>query len=204
MNPGTTFWLNQWRSICTVSGPVTQGLYVVHVWSSGTGSGTNQYSLKATTSGPQPRVYGINDISIFSNNLSPGSPSILPLAEIIEDHAGKTLELSFFDAGDASGQSYMRVRMPDDSIPQCDWRSVNAAGTETDSGSGSCEWLTTTSGGTAIYNNQWIIAQVEIPDSYTCSPDCYWEMELDLTQPNERTTWKARVIGNPVRLVPNA
>jgi len=40
MNPGTTFWLNQWRSICTVSGPVTQGLYVVHVWSSGTGSGT--------------------------------------------------------------------------------------------------------------------------------------------------------------------
>ena len=46
-----------------------------------------------TTSDPQPRVYGINDMSIFSNRLVPGSPSQLYLAEIEEGHAGKKLEL---------------------------------------------------------------------------------------------------------------
>jgi hypothetical protein len=204
MNVGSTFYQNRWRSICTFNGAVPPGIYVLRVRSSGNGSGTNQYSLKATTTGPQPRVYGINDMSIFSNNLTPGNPSILPLAEIVADHAGKILELSFFDAGDASGLSHMRVRQPDGTIPNCNWRSINSSGTQTGSGSGACEWQTTTAGGTAIYNNQWIIAEVAIPDSYTCSPDCFWEMELALTQPNERTTWKARVIGNPVRLVPNA
>jgi hypothetical protein len=28
-------------------------------------------------------------------------------------------------------------------------------------------------------------------------------MELALSDPNERTTWRARVIGNPVRLIPD-
>jgi hypothetical protein len=33
--------------------------------------------------------------------------------------------------------------------------------------------------------------------------ECFWHMELALSQPNERTTWRARVIGNPVRLIPD-
>jgi Flp pilus assembly protein TadG len=199
-NPLT--YRNQWRTLCTLNGPVTEGIYVLHIWTTGNGSGTNQYSLAATRSGgPQPRVYGINDMSIFSNNLS--GPSKLWLAQIDPIHAGKRLELRFFDAGDAQGQSFMRVRMPDGSIPSCTWFSEDAAGNQTGSGSGSCEWETTLPGGVRVFNNEWITATIDIANSYSCGADCFWWMELDLSQPNERTTWTARVIGNPVRLVPN-
>ncbi len=203
-----TYYQNQWRILCSLPAGSPAGVYPLHVFSSGNGSGTNQYSVAASTgSGPQPRVYGINDMSIFSNNLT--GPSNLYLAEIDPVHAGKTLELRFFDAGDASGLSYMRVRDPFGNIPNCTWFSEDSSGTITGSGSGSCEWLTTTSGGTRIYNNEWITAEIDISSGYDCGPtaspsstDCFWRMELDLSQPNERTTWTARVIGNPVQLVP--
>jgi hypothetical protein len=51
---------------------------------------------------------------------------------------------------------------------------------------------------------------IDIPDNYTCNPaangnsGCYWKMNLNLQTSHDRTTWAARVIGNPVRLVPNA
>lgn len=197
---------NTWARLCRINNP-TLGIYVLHVRSAGSnGSGSNQFSVAAAQSGAstQPRVYGINDMSIFSNKLTPGNPSKLYLVEVAAEHAGSKLELQFFDAGDASGESYMRVKDPFDNIPNCDYDVTDHdQSTVLGSGSGSCEWLTTTSGGTRIYNNQWIIAVIDIPASYTCNgSDCFWYMELELSQPNERTTWRARVIGNPVRLVP--
>ncbi len=197
----------RWNSSWCASNLNTPGIWVLHTYASGTGSGTNQFSLAASSSsGPQPRVYGINEISIFSNGLTGAAPGDrLDLAEIPLIHAGKRLELKFFDAGDASGASWIRVKMPNGTIPNCTWNSVNEAGTQTASGSGPCEWQTTLANGTKVFDSQWLNAYIDIPDAgtYTCPVDCFWWMELQLTQPNERTTWTARVIGNPVRLVPN-
>ena len=198
-------FINEWRTLCTLAGAVTPGVYVLHVESTGIGSGTNNYSLAATSgSGPQPRVFGINDMSIFSNKLVAGNPSQLYLVEVEPDHAGSKLELQFFDAGDASGASFMRVRDPHGNIPNCSWEvSPHHLNSMTSSGSGPCAWQTTTAGGSQLFQNQWITAVIDIPDAYTCNgPDCFWYMELELSQPNERTTWRARIIGNPVRLIP--
>ena len=201
--PSSSWYKNTWRDMCTISGSITPGTYVLHVWTSGNGSGTNQYSIAATVgTGPDPRVYGINDMSIFSNNLT--SASQLYLVEIDPIHAGSKLELMFFDAGDASGYSEMRVKDPFGNIPDCDWQSfTHDQSSVTGSGTGPCEWVTTLSSGTRIYDNEWIVAYIDIPATYTCNgSDCFWYMELDLSQPNERTTWRARIIGNPVKLVP--
>ena len=199
-------YVNEWQTLCTLPGSVTPGIYVLHVWSSSTGSGTNQYSIAANSaSGPDPRVYGINDMSIFSNKLVAGNPSKLYLVEIQPEHAGSKLELQFFDAGDASSSSWMRVRDPHDNIPTCDWEATSHDfSTVTNPGGVTpCEWQTTI-GSTRQFNNEWITAYIDIPDTYTCNgSDCYWYMELELGQPNERTTWRARVIGNPVRLIPS-
>ena len=48
------------------------------------------------------------------------------------------------------------------------------------------------------------MATIDLPDDPAdmCGSDCFWKMDLDLSLPTERTTWRARVIGNPVRLVP--
>ncbi len=205
---------NAWTTLCSIGNP-TPGIYMLHVWSSGEGSGTNQYSVGATTStSPPPRVYGINDMSIFSNRLVPGSPSLLYLAEIEEGHAGKKLELEFFDAGDAQGHSEMHVRDPFGTIPpNCTYQVWNHDQTSLLSTGSGCSWVTSDPGGAGIqiYNNQWIKALIDLPDdpadmcNEALGPDlqCFWHMELALSDPNERTTWRARVIGNPVRLIPN-
>jgi hypothetical protein len=74
-------------------------------------------------------------------------------------------------------------------------------------GSGPCSWQTTNTAlgsDPRVYNEQWIVATIDLPDDPAdmCGSDCFWKMDLDLSLPTERTTWRARVIGNPVRLVP--
>jgi Flp pilus assembly protein TadG len=190
---------NQWRTLCTLSGAVAPGIYVVRVWTTGEIGGTNQYAVRAnTSSGPNARVYGINDISIFTNQ---SGTSTLNVAEVAQVHAGKTLELQFYDPGEDDANAYMTVKNPGGSTATCDWVAKNEAGTTVRSGSGSCSIQT--SDGSSFFNGLWVTAQVEIPDAYTCSTNCWWKMQIQNSQPHDRTTWTAKIIGNPVRLVPN-
>lgn len=190
---------NRWAQLCRINGAVTPGIYVLRVWATGDLGGTNQYSLAALTDGPNPRLYGINDISIFTNQGS--STARLKLAEVDDIHAGKILELRFYDPGEDDQPAYMRVKRPDGSTATCSWYAEDELGNQTRSGSGSCNIQT--SDGSPLFQGQWVTAAVEIPDSYSCTSNCWWEMEIQLSQPHDRTTWQARVIGNPVRLVPN-
>lgn len=173
---------------------------MLRVWTSGNSGGSNHYSLRATATGGTPKVYGINDISIFTNQ--PGATGNLYLAEIDEIHAGKRLQLRFYDAGEDSGNAFMAVKMPNGATPNCSWASHNEAGSQTASGSGACS-IQTTIAGTARFNAEWLTAIVDIPSGYTCGTDCWWTMEMQLNVPHDRTTWEAKVIGNPIRLVAN-
>jgi hypothetical protein len=194
---------NQWRNLCTVNSP-TAGIYVLRVWNSNPGiGGSNSYSLNVTanpSTGNNPRFYAINDMSIFTN--APSGNATVYLAEIDPVHAGKRLELKFYDPGEGGGNAYMTVLMPNGSIPNCTWFSEDMDGNTSSPVSGQCRIQTTVSG-TAQYNKEWITTSINIPNSYTCGVDCYWKMNLDLNTSHDRTTWQARVIGNPVRLVPN-
>jgi Flp pilus assembly protein TadG len=193
---------NQWITLCTVNNP-TPGMYVLNVNVENNQGGNNAYAVGVSvspSSGAQGRVYGINDMSIFTNGNS-GTASVY-LAEIAPVHAGKKLELRFFDPGENPGgtAAYIGVRMPNGTQPNCNWTAENESGAQTGGGTGACRILTTSSG-VALYNGQWITAIIDIPSNYTCSSDCFWKMELDLNGSQDRTTWTARVIGNPVRLV---
>jgi hypothetical protein len=200
-NSGASTYKNQWRTLCSLGGSLTPGVYVLRVWTSGNIGGTNQYSVRATTSsGPAPRLYGINDISIFTNQ--PSSTADLYLAEVAQVHAGKKLELKFYDPGEDDQPAWMTVKRPDGTTPNCDWTATNESGSVTASGSGSCSIQTSNSSG-PLFNGQWITAVVDIPDTYTCSTNCWWKMQIQLSQPHDRTVWEVRVIGNPVRLTEN-
>lgn len=207
-------WATGANSLCHISGPVTPGVWVVHVETDGDGSGSNHYSVRAFSgSGPDPRVYGINDISIWNNR---SGSAELYLVEVDPIHAGSKLELQFFDPGDADDDSDMEVWAPDGSggftVPNCDWEATDYSGTAVDAQVGPCHWETTDTTsppwyatGNHVFNNLWITAIIDIPSDYTCNSGadgCFWKMKLNLSDPAERTTWRARVIGNPVRLVP--
>jgi hypothetical protein len=190
---------NQWRRLCRLAGSVPAGIYVVRVWTDGDDGGTNQYAVRANTgSGPSARVYGINDISIFTNQ---SGTSTLHVAEVAAIHSGKTLELQFYDPGEDDANAFMTVKNPGGGTATCDWVAKNEAGTVVRSGSGSCRIQT--SNGSSFFNGLWVTAQVDIPDAYTCTTNCWWKMVIENSQPHDRTTWAARIIGNPVRLVPN-
>jgi hypothetical protein len=190
---------NQWTRLCRLTGTVPPGIYVVRIWTDGNDGGTNQYAVRAqTASGPNARVYGINDISIFTNQ---SGTSTLHVAEVAEVHRGKTLELQFYDPGEDNANAYMTVKNPGGGTATCDWVAKNEAGTVVRSGSGSCRIQT--SNGSSFFNGLWVTAQVDIPDAYTCTSNCWWKMEIENSQPHDRTTWAAKIIGNPVRLVPN-
>lgn len=193
---------NRWRDLCTIGSP-SEGIYVLNVRTSGSQGGNNSYSLGVASSpsgAPHIRVYAINDMSIFTNANT--GTAIVYLAEVDPVHAGKVLELSFYDPGENASNAWVEVKMPNGTTPQCDWVAKNDAGAQTASGSGNCR-IQSTVGGSARFNAQWLTATIDIPDSYTCTSDCYWKMHLDMANSQDRTTWAARVIGNPVRLVPN-
>ena len=190
---------NQWVRLCRLAGSVPAGIYVVRVWTDGNDGGTNQYAVRANTgSAANARVYGINDISIFTNQ---SGTSTLHVAEVAQAHQGKTLELRFYDPGEDDANAYLTVKNPGGGTATCDWVAKNEAGTIVRSGSGNCRIQT--SNGSSFFNGLWVTAQVAIPDAYTCTTNCWWKMVIENSQPHDRTTWAARIIGNPVRLVPN-
>jgi len=187
--------------LCTIPA-LEPGLYVLQVWSTGDLGGTNQYAVRAqSTNAPDARVYAINDMSIFTNQ--GGAVSTLYLAEIIEDHAGKILELDFYDPGEDNANAFMTVQLPDGSPAQCTWYAVNETGaTINGPAGGPADCRIQTSNGSPIFNGYWVHARIVIPDP-VCSSDCWFKMIIENSQPHDRTTWSARVIGNPVKLSPN-
>ncbi|MGD2102848.1 MAG: Tad domain-containing protein [Acidimicrobiia bacterium] len=215
MSPSSPGWANQWQTLCSPSDPLVEGIYLVYMETLNNVSGSNNFAVRATASGGVPKVYGINDMSIWSDSLVGASE--LYIAEIGEEHAGKKLELAFYDAGDATDESWYRVRSPFGSAVTCSWTVWDAsyplpsATQVAPGGSGTCEWQTqipnppTRQG---VYNKRWIVATIDLPDDPADMCDetkpnpCFWKMVLDLSEPIERTTWRARVIGNPVRLLP--
>jgi len=105
----------------------------------------------------------------------------------------------------------MTVKMPDGTSANCSWVSKDFNGnTAATGGPGTCRIQTAEgslpTASKSLFNGQWITATIDIPDAYTCSSNCWWSMLIEHSSSStshDRTTWAARIIGNPVRLVPN-
>lgn len=186
-------------ALCTLNNPAP-GLYPIHVTSSN-GEGSNHFTVKTSSSSPGVRVYGVNDISIWANTT--GS-AIIPLAEIDAVHAGKKLLLSFYDPGDANGYSTVTI-VPPSGTATCTWHTedtqTGAVGPSTTANP--CTIVTTLAGGSdpRLFNGLWIRMEIDLPATYSCTVDCWWKVDFNLTGPTDRTVWEARVIGNPVHLI---
>lgn len=196
---------NRWYRMCRINNLV-EGIYVLRVSNGGnTLGGTNSYSIFVNSSNfnaSNPvRVYSINEMGIFTN--APSGTATVYIAEVDPVHANKTLQLRFFDPGEGAGDASMTVLAPPGTgAISCAWTATNlVAGGGPNSGN-SCT-INSTVGGVAQYDGEWITMQIGIPATYSCTTDCFWKMNLALNTSHDRTTWEAKVIGNPVALVPN-
>lgn len=205
---------NQWALLCRVT--VTRaGVHPLRVRSSNisgttdSGNGWNQYAIRAcsgtssctsTSTTGQPRVYALADMSMF-NNASTATADFY-LAEVDQIHAGKTFEVSLFDPGDGqSGNAYLSIKRPDGTIPPCTYRNRTTGASTTLT---TCT-IQTSNAGTAIFQGDWLDINVGLPTNYACTvgtiPGCWWKVNYQFGgQPNDRTTWSAQIIGDPVHL----
>ncbi len=197
---------NRWARLCRITNiPGSGGIFILRVNNGGNIGGSNSYSILADSqnfsSSNPTRVYSLNEMSIFTN--APSGNATVYIAEVDPVHANKILELVFYDPGETSGNGTMTVIPPPGvSGISCSWTATNNHPPNAPTSGNTCA-INTSSSGNSQYNAEWITMQIQIPGNYTCSTDCFWKMNLALNTAHDRTTWEARVIGNPVALVPN-
>ncbi|GBE21090.1 hypothetical protein BMS3Bbin01_00431 [bacterium BMS3Bbin01] len=189
----------RWVDLClsAIPNPIP-GVWVLQL-PSPLWEGSTKFAMRATTSSADtPKLYGINDMSIHVNKAS-GTPRPW-LAEIIPEHAGKTLQVDIWDIGESNTMT-LKILDPDNNVVDCTWTATNG---ESDTSLGAC----TINVGGRRFNAEWLYLTIPIPDDYTCDPDqtydCWWKVDIsNMSNPTDRTTWSARVVGNPLQLIPN-
>ena len=112
-------------------------------------------------------------------------------------HAGRTLYVEFWDAGDVKSGGAgdtLTILNGSGTMPDCTWTATNG-----DSGS-SCVINVSAK----RYNNHLITVEIPIPDDYTCSGDeCWFRVQYNYTGTlvHDTTSWTAYITGNPIQLV---
>ena len=167
------------------------------------------------TGGTAPRIYGIGAMEMYTPLTSP-SASEFYLAQIEAAHAGKTMEVKLFDAGDTNGDANIQILIP----TATGWTATNfnytaSVGTTKTGGSGpsACGSLTGTNvpsvttyaSGSSRFNGCWITIQIPIPTTYAAPQSGWWKIRYNMTGTGsgatDITTWQVQIRGNPVHLI---
>lgn len=210
----------RWNKLCTITTTMPDGRYILRVKNGNAGiqaDGSNQWGMIArytnatgdglcdgrgtTTKALMcPRVYGKDAISVYANTQS--ATASFFLAEIEAEHTGKTLELELWDPGE--GGDNIQFLMPTGATTWApknfDWVSYNDSGTQTGSGTNQPEVDVTND----KFNGQ--LLRIRIPLSGYAPPtgNLWWKIQYQFSatrQVTDRTTWSARVVGDPVHLL---
>ena len=192
-----------WQTHCTVNSP-DAGIYPLQVQIPVSSTrGHSRFSIRATSPGPDPAVFALGDMSIYT--ASEGVTEFF-LAEVKPYHAGKTLVIELWDAGDAGGAPILQPLGPGGSTYNCEFSSTNPNHNPIAPG---CNKVTRFGGNQVdgcndCFNNRWMTFRIDLPSTYTCS-DCWWKMRYSYPagfSVTDTTTWRAFIEGNPIHLVP--
>lgn len=216
---------SRWNVLCTVTPGSSSDRFILKARNQGPagsygsrGDGSNQWGVVAKYTGGWagnignglcdgrtlaicPRVYGKNAISVYANTTA-GTAQFF-LAEIDAVHAGKKLILELWDPGE--GGSSLRILKPSGSSwvrTNMTWRSyVNQNTTVDRSGSGQTIDVTGD-----IFNGRKLVIEIDLTGYNPAETNKWWKIEYEFNNParpnvTDRTTWSARIEGNPVHLV---
>jgi Flp pilus assembly protein TadG len=175
------------------------------------GDGNNRFALRVksgsiTVTGAVS-ISGWQNMSIYANYS--GAPQIFNLVRTIPAAQTKTLNVHFFDIGDATAPTSVTVLPPLDAkvsgTPLTAFTGCTGSGVVNGSLGTTCGVTGATS---TNYNGKVQTVSVPIPDTYTCnstqSGGCWVRVQLKLDQvgnTTDTTTWSASVDGDPVRMI---
>lgn len=206
---------------CTVDTTGAPGVYVVQIQvldDTGTTNDDgawNRYAMRATAPGPDPRLFGINEFSLF-NNFS-GSNTVFDLAEIASSYRGKELVIEMYDPGDVDLflSNIIHIVHPNGAdAPNCRvfWREevTNAWQPWEVPNPSPCTIDATRTSNSDNFQGDWIRVEIDLPDTYNCDGgtplNCWWQVRYQFGgagDVHDTTTWRAFIEGNPVHLLPS-
>lgn len=205
----------RWNTLCTIAASDTDGRYILKVRNSAAISnpindGSNQWGIVAKYSGSGdnlcdgrndnmcPRVYGKDSISVRAAATT--QVASFYLAEIAAEHAGKKLKLELWDPGE--GGSTIEIMRPSGTdgntwTPATFSWSGNARGGYPTSG---------TSTSMSVANSRWngrlVSIEVDLSGYNPPTNNNWWQIRYTFSgKVTDRTTWSARIVGDPVHLV---
>lgn len=188
---------HRWVDLCP-SVQVAPGDYTINV-STSAGSGANRFALRGWLEGQSDgvAVMARERMQVFAN--IPSGVSQFHLVRVDSTAAGRTLEVSVFDIGDAEQALTVELLAPDSASA---WGPCVLSGAIRES-SPMCMATVRRS----VTNARWLRFAVDVPPGYRCADDtdparCW--VRARITSPAavyDATTWTARASGDPVRLV---
>lgn len=168
------------------------------------GVGNNRWALRVR--GPQRAavsISGWDHMGVYANYS--GSKQTFNLVRVVPAAATKTLNIGFFDVGDASNAGTITIQGPSDSNLPANLSSCTGGGAVVTGALSNCRLNNVSSG--SGYQGKWQYINVPIPSNYTCNVQfaggCWFRVTFDWTgsAPNDTTTWTARIDGDPIRLI---
>lgn len=161
-----------------------------------------------------PQIHGVGAMSIFANlGGTAGSTATFYLAEVDPVHAGKTMQISLFDAGE--GAQKIEVLDPNGNPATFSWSTrCNPPNPPSGGCSGSNVTSLSVSGtgtqpypglqSTSKYNDRKMTLDIRLPLDYTATfgANTWWRIRYTVgSTPSDRTTWSVGIVGDPVHLV---
>ncbi len=210
----------RWNRLCEITTGMPDGKYILRVQNSGLGGttadGSNQWGLVAKYQGASgnalcdgrndamcPRVYGKEAISVRAAATTPTAEFFL--SEIAAVHVGKTLEIELYDPGE--GGNYIEILRPTgtNSWTQAtfSWASFN----DTSEGGGAHQSATnvtqiSVAGSPGPFNGRRLRIRINLTGYSPPTDNQWWKIRYNFSgSVTDRTTWSAKVIGDPVHLV---
>jgi hypothetical protein len=206
----------RWNNLCTIPTTGLPGRYLLRVRNQGQitnpeGDGSNQYGVIAAytnasgdglcdsrTDSTCPRVYANDAMSVrAAANTTVAS---FYLAEIAAEHAGKKMRLELFDPGE--GGSSIEIMRPSGTNGNT-WTPATfswsgAASTGATSGTN----VTSVSVADSRFNGKLITITIDLAGYNPPTNNRWWQIRYNFAGVvTDRTTWSARIIGDPVHLV---
>ena len=198
--------IQQWVSLCTVT--ATPGIYVLTVSIGGNDRAISDFSFRSRVNGSltnSTAFYGLGSMSL--DMVQGGVAPTFKIVKLEEIYAGTQLIVSLFDPGDVTLGAADLTVLGELATNECEYRVLDQAGTEiqpwgSDDSPGVAPcYLNTTA---QRFNNQWVEFRWDVADAYVCTIDCWVTVDYDFggSVPTERTTWAARINGQPIHLIP--
>lgn len=223
---------NLWTSLYTWTNP-TAGTYYLRIKTSAQTAesrASNGFGLRAYTgsvfaacttivgdanySAACPQIHGVGAMSIYANlGGTSGSTATFYLADVDPIHAGKTMQITLFDAGE--GAQKIEVLDPNGNPATFNWSTrCNPPNPPSGGCSGSNVTSLAVSGtgtqpysglqSTSKYNDRKMILDIKLPLDYTTvyGTGTWWRIRYTVgSTTSDRTTWSVGIVGDPVHLV---